>query len=307
MKESIKYKILYTGKLLISDKLFYKAANYYLHLRMGFLPRKLNIKIPKTFNEKIIYNKLYNRFENGHFLADKFEVRKYIKKIIGEEFLVPLLGIYDNEEKIDFTVLPKKFVIKITQGSGWNILIEDKNNTNFKEVKEKLKFWLKLDYSIYGREWQYNSTTSRIIIEEYLESSVDYPLHDYKFFCFNGTPCYIQLDVDRSSNHTRNFYDLNWKFQPFRLLYSNSKEIIERPKQLEEMISLSKKIAMELSTYMDFVRIDFYNCKGRIYFGEITFHPDGGSAPFMPRKYDNLLGQQLKMTQKDKYSILKNV
>lgn len=291
MEESLKYKILCTGKQLFSDSFFHKAAHYYLHLRKGVLPRKLNINEPRTFNEKIIYNKLYSRFDEGHFLADKYKVRKYVSNVIGEKFLVPFLGIYDHPDDIDFSILPKSFVIKITQGSGWNILIKDKGNSNFRKIKEKLKFWLELDYSIYGREWQYNKTTSKIIIEKYLGE----PLYDYKYFCFNGNPKFIQVDIDRQDLHSRNFYDLNWNKLNFSLMYPTSKKDIPPPLNLIEMNDCVTQLAESLKDNMSFARIDFYNQEGKIFFGEITFHPGGGCEPFLPRKADEMVGDFWKM------------
>ena len=274
------YALLKIGKKVVSDRLYSHLANYYLHLRKKQIPTILNLDEPKTFNEKILFSKLNNRFEEGHLLADKFLVRDFVKYTLGEDYLISILGIYDNVESINTYNLPKKFVIKATQGSGWNIIVKDKDTFNWEEAKVTLTKWLNQDYSLYGREWQYNWETNKILIEKFLENNESSPLHDYKFFCFNGEPKYIQVDVDREKDHKRNFYDLQWNLQEFRLMYPNTEVVISKPKELEKMISLAKKVSGKLKDKMNFVRVDFYINEGKIYFGEITFHPDGGCAPF---------------------------
>ena len=295
MKEYLKYYLLKVSLVLISDSFFHKCANYYLHLRNGKIPKLLNLKNPITLNEKIIYNKINNRFDEGHILADKFEVRNFIDEIIGGKYLIPLIGVYENVDAIDFSELPNQFVIKITMGSGWNVIVEDKTKINIDELKKKLNRWLKMDYSIYGREWQYKSNTKKIIIEKYLHDTIETPLYDYKFFCFNGTPKLIQVDVDRRKKHKRNFYNCNWELQQIQLLYPNSSQSIPQPTKLNEMLQLVNKISMKLRNKMNFVRIDFYNYKDEIYFGEITFHPGGGCEPFTPMKVDMTLGSELRI------------
>lgn len=294
MNLNTKYKVLKIGKKIVSDKIFNVIAHYYLHLRKNRFPKRLKIKHPITFNEKIIWNKLNNRFKGGELLADKYEVRKFVANTIGEEYLIPLIGIYSKVDEIDFSTLPEKFVVKATQGSGLNLIVKDKSKLDIESTKKLLNEWLKIDYSIFGREWQYDIKTNKIIIEAFISDDSKGELKDYKYFCFNGTPKYIQLDLDRFLGHKRNFYDLNWNIQPFTIMHSLSDELIEKPGNLDKMNALASKISEVLKDKMNFCRVDFYNIDGQILFGEITFHPAGGCEPFSEYKYDIELGQMIK-------------
>lgn len=293
MELRIKYKILKVGKKIISDRLFHLIAHYYLHIRQGVFPKRLNINKPKTFNEKIIWNKLNNRFKGGELLADKFEVRKYVEEVIGQEYLIPLIGVYSNVDEINFDELPNQFVLKATQGSGLNLIVKDKANLNLIEVKKTLNEWLRIDYSIVGREWQYDIKTNKIIIESFISDDLNDDLKDYKYFCFNGVPKYIQVDSERFQGHKRNFYDLNWKEQPFTIMYPRSKDSIDVPKNLNRMNEIAETLAKSLQKELNFSRIDLYNLDGEILFGEVTFHPGGGCEPFSNYEYDLKLGQMI--------------
>ena len=290
----MKLEIINFLRKRLSDMSFFKISNYYLHLRHLFFPKNLDLKNPKTFNEKIIFLKLKNRFKDAHLLVDKYEVRNYITKIIGDKYLIPLIGVYDDVNDINFKALPKQCAIKANQSSGNNILVKDINQVDIEEVKKELEKWLKIDYSVFG-EWQYKGIKNKIVIEKYLHNTVDNPLLDYKFFCFNGEPKYIQVDIDRDTNHTRNFYDLDWVKVDFKILYPNCSRIIKQPKHLELMVRLVKLIAEDLRDRLPFVRVDFYDHNNEVYFGEITFHPEGGCGPIRPIQYDVILGNQLKL------------
>ena len=290
----MKLKIFTYLRKILSDKSFSKLGYYYLHIRSFRIPKLLNLESPMTFNEKIIHLKLNNRFKDANLLVDKYEVRKYITQIIGDKYLIPLIGAYDNVDEIDFKSLPKQCVIKANQSSGDNILVKNINELDVHDVKEKLKKWLQIDYSTFG-EWQYKGIKNKVIIEKYIYNTVENPLLDYKFFCFNGKPKYVQVDVDRETNHTRKFYDLEWNPQEFTFLYPRPQREIKRPKNLETMIQLVSKISEDLKSRMDFVRIDFYDHNNEVFFGEITFHPEGGSGPILPKKFDLILGSQLEL------------
>jgi hypothetical protein len=288
----MKLKIVRLLHVLLSDKNFSLLAYYYLHIRFLKTPTLITLNNPKTFNEKIIYLKLYNRFREAHLLVDKYEVRKYISKIIGDKYLIPLIGSFNSVDEIDFKILPKQCVIKANQSSGNNILVKDINEINVSKLKEKLIKWLKIDYSVYG-EWQYKGIKNKILIEKYIHNTFENPLLDYKFFCFNGKVKYIQVDIDRDTNHTRNFYNLDWQLANFSILYPNSSRTINRPQNLNTMINLVSLIAEDLSDRLRFVRIDFYDHNNEVYFGEITFHPEGGCGPISPINYDIELGSEL--------------
>ncbi len=290
MLVKMKSLILIGLSKLLSAYYFAIIKRIYFHVRHGKIPKGLNFNSPKTFNEKINYLKLYNKQDNGSLLADKIEVKEFVKKIIGEEYLIPSIKTFETVEEIIWDDLPSSFVIKATHSSGMNFICPDKNNINTEKVIEDMKNWLTTDYTEIGGEWQYN-LTPRLICEEYLENTKNLPLLDYKFLCFNGKPIYIQVDIDRFSKHTRNIYDLNWNLQSFTFIYENSKHPINKPKKLEEMIHISEK----LSQGFPLMRVDLYSYQNRIYFGELTFHPDGGCGFIRPYKFDKILGNLINL------------
>lgn len=278
-------------KILMPENIYNYFFYYYNHFRKHYLPKKINLKSPQTFNEKILWLKMYYRYPGANKLADKFLVREYIKRTIGEKYLIPLFGVYDTADKIDFSKLPDSFVLKPNHASGLILFVKDKRKLDELKCKKMLNKWLKLDYYKLSKSYEYKDIKPRILCEEYLEGSREFGLLDYKFFCFNGEPLYIQVDFDRFANHTRAFYDINWNKQPFTTLYPLSIKELPRPKNFDEMIY----VARTLSKDMIFVRIDLYNIEGRIYFGEITFHHGGGFEPVYPKEYDVYLGQLIKL------------
>lgn len=272
---------------ILPDKVFFNIQYNVTCLRHGYKMHWLNINNPKRFNEKIHWLKLNPCIKEGEILADKYKVREFIKKNIGETYLVPLIGVWNNAEDIDFSKLPNKFALKANHGSGMNIICQDKNKLNWDKAKKKVKFWLKNSQYCISREWQYKNTSRKIICEEFLE----YDITDYKFFCFNGQPLYIQVDIDRFENHTRAFFTTNWELAPFTTLYKYPNKDISRPKELEEMLYVAKTLAKDYN----FVRIDLYIHHNKVYFGEITLHPEGGCGIFIPDEYDYILGKMLKL------------
>lgn len=275
---------------IFGEYYFAKIKRLYLHLRFGKIPRGFNFKNPKTFNEKINYLKLFKKEIKGSILADKIDVKEYVKKLIGDKYLIPTIGTYNSIDEIDWDILPNSFVMKATHSSGMNFLCSNKNEINKSKIINNMKEWLKSDYAKEGGEWQYN-LIPRIICEEYLENTVEKPLLDYKFFCFKGKVKYIQVDTDRFSNHSRNFYDKNWELQPFTILYSNTDYKIKKPNQLINMIEIAEKLSKD----REFLRIDLYNYNNKIYFGEITFHPGGGCEIIEPYNYDLILGEMIEL------------
>lgn len=267
---------------LVYNHFFY----YYLHLKNGVTPKRLDLKNPTTFNEKTIWMKMYHRYKDAHVLADKILVKEFVKEKVGEEYIIPNITIYDDASNINLDALPSSFVMKANHGSGWNIICPDKEALDLPKVRTQLTRWLKTNYSDIGKEYQYRDIVPKILCEQYLESSKDEPLIDYKIFCFSGEPTYIQVDLDRLTNHTRNFYDLDWNLLPFTTLYPLGKRQLAKPEKLEEMLS----IARVLSAGLKFARIDLYFHRKSIYFGEITFHHGGGFEPFTPPEYDGILG-----------------
>jgi hypothetical protein len=224
-------------------------------------------------------------------LADKIEVREYIKEIVGEEYLIPLIGIYNSYKDIDFLKLPKSFVLKANHGSGWNIICHNKLNLDIRKTKIKLKKWYKTNFYYYQGEWAYRNIIPRFICERLiLDENGQLPV-DYKFFCFNGEPLYIQVDLDRFIDHKRVFFNPLWELQPFRLLYPSTSKDIPEPENLDVMLNIAQK----LSSGHIFTRVDLYDIKGSVFFGEICFYPENGKGIFYPRNWDFILGEHINL------------
>lgn len=231
--------------------------------------------------------------ENLWPYADKWEVRKIVKRKIGPGILTKVYGVWENALEIDFKKLPKKFVLKPNHGSSWVIVVKDKSTIDEADVRHKLNYWLKINYYYwYGRERQYKLIEPKIIGEQYLEDN-NKNLLDYKFFCFGGKVRFIHLTIDRFTDHKRkNFYDRNWNRLPFTYgPLPGSDKKFPKPKNFSKMIEIAEK----LSSGLKLARIDLYNLNGKIYFGEITLTPGNGMDIFRPKKYDQIYGDLLKL------------
>lgn len=272
---------------LISDRNFILISSFLSYKRLGFRYSKYNLSNPQSFNEKLNVLKLDKINENLWKYADKIEVRKYIQHTIGQQYLVPLLGIYNNADEIDFENLPNQFAMKTNHGSGWNVICKNKGALNIRATARMFNRWLTFNAFYLSREYQYKPIQPAILCEEMLQ----YNIYDYKFFCFDGEPQIVQLDIDRFTNHKRAFYNMYWEKQNFSIRYKISEKHIEKPKQWEEM----KSIARQLATPFRFVRVDLYIHAGHIYFGELTFFPGGGNEPFNPVEADFEFGKYLKL------------
>lgn len=249
--------------------------------------KELNLKNPISFSEKQQWYKLNEKNPLMQVCADKYAVREYLQQKGYGYLLNDLLGVYGKVEDIQLDELPERFVIKAAHGSGFNVIVKDKRQLNWKQTKRLLNSWLHQNIAWSGREWVYLNMPRRIVIEKYLEDETG-ELRDYKFFCFNGKPQFMQLEVGRYTGHnTRNFYDINWNLMPFgKELPHNPHIDIEKPEMFEEM----KHIAEELCKPFQFVRVDLYQVCGKIYFGELTFFPAGGAPDFVPPEYDDIVG-----------------
>ena len=231
--------------------------------------RYFNIDYPQTFNEKIQWLKLYDSTPIKTRLADKYLEREWVKEKIGEKYLIELLGAYDTFDEIDFKKLPKQFVIKCNHGCGYNIIVKDKSKLDIKEARKKINAWMKENYAFrFGCELQYRDIKPKIIVEKYLENKNHDFLTDYKFYCFNGNPKYLQIISSRTEKeHKTSFYDQNWTKQSF---YDNlfENKVLEKPQNYQQMINLAQKLSQDFS----YVRVDFYVLDdGTIKFGEMTF------------------------------------
>lgn len=264
-----------------------KDEQYLKLVYRGIFNKKLDLKKPLTYNEKLQWLKLYDRHANYTKLVDKYEVRNHIAKTIGEEYLIPLLGVWDGFKDIDFSVLPNQFVLKCTHDSGGIVICTDKSNFNITEAREKINQSLKRNFYYIGREWPYKNVKPRIICEQYMVDESGTELKDYKVFCFNGEPKLIQVDFNRFSGHKRNLYDIVWNYIPLSIGYPNDpRTIIKQPTKLREMLSLSTVLAKNYPH----VRVDWYSIHNQLYFGELTFFHGSGYEKFSPETYNKLLG-----------------
>lgn len=269
--------------LLISDE--QAVINYYKKRTGGKIP---DLKNPVKFSEKQQWYKLNDKDELKTKCADKYTVRKYIEDCGYQELLNDLLAVYEKPSQIDLDALPDKFVIKASHGSGFNLIVTDKNKVNWFMWKRIMNSWLHQDIYWSGREWVYKTLKPKLIVEKYLEDESG-GLQDFKFFCFNGEPRFMQLEVGRYTDHnTRNFYDMDWNLMPFGKEIPHNPNIkVEKPMAFEEM----KVIARKLSAPFQFVRVDLYQVGGKVYFGELTFFPAGGAPDFVPSEYDEIVGK----------------
>ncbi len=247
----------------------------------------LNLNSPELYNEKVQYAKLYYRDPKLNSLVDKYEARDYVKKTIGEKYLTKLYGVYNSIEEVPFDELPDKFVMKLTNGSGYNYLCLNKNNKEIRKIKRRFKKWMKVDFYMLGREWAYKDVKNRIICEEFLECDEPYGLNDYKIFCFNGEPKLIQVDYSRFTGHKRNLYTPDWEFIDERVAYENDRNAdIPAPKNLTTMLNCAR----ELSKGIPHVRVDFYSIGDRLVFGEMTFYHGAGYLRFENERFERWLG-----------------
>ncbi|MGN0243019.1 MAG: ATP-grasp fold amidoligase family protein [Lachnospiraceae bacterium] len=247
----------------------------------------MNLEKPELYNEKVQYAKLYCRDERLKKLVDKYEVRDYVREIIGKEYLTQIYGVYSSVDEIPFDNLPEKFVMKLTNGSGYNYICTKKTKKEIRKIKGRFKKWLKVDFYMLGREWAYKDVDNRIICEEYLECDGIYGLNDYKVFCFNGEPKVIQVDYARFSEHKRNLYTPDWEFIDERVAYDNDRNAdIEEPVNLEEMLTCARR----LSKGFPHVRVDFYSIKDRLIFGELTFYHGAGYLQFENESFERKMG-----------------
>ncbi|WP_306484185.1 ATP-grasp fold amidoligase family protein [Anaerococcus sp.] len=252
--------------------------------------RLMDFSDPKTFNEKLQWLKLYDRKPEYTKMVDKYKVREYISEKIGKEYLIPLLGVWDDPDDIDFDTLPNEFVLKCNHNSGLGMCIcKDKNNLDIQKVKIELKKGLKEDYYLSGREWPYKNVPRKIICEEYLGENPN----DYKFFCFNGKVEYILVCSDRFESIKETFFDMNWNVAPFKRPNIEIDDKIKIPINFNKMIELSEFLSKDIP----FLRVDFYEVDNKIYFGELTFFPASGFSGFEPEGWDYKLGELIELPE----------
>lgn len=254
--------------------------------------KKLNLKNPKSFNEKLQWLKLYNHNPIYTQMVDKYEAKKFVANIIGEQYIIPTLGVWEKTEDIEWDKLPSQFVLKCTHNSGGIVICRDKEKLNKEAAIKKLNKSLKNNYYKVGREWPYKNVHRRIIAEKYMVDESGEELKDYKFFCFDGNPRFIQVDYDRFNNHKRNLYDVEWNRLPFTLqVPTDWKHEIPKPEAYSEMLEISKKLSKGISH----LRVDLYHISGKVYFGEMTFFHGCGHEKFKPEEWNYKFGEWIKL------------
>lgn len=270
-----------------SDKIFLQLK---YHLCMG---KKLKLKNPETFSEKLQWLKLYYRKPEQTMMADKYAVRAYIAEMLGEEYLIPLLGVWDSPDEINFDALPNQFVLKCNHNSGTGMIIcKDKKQLDIEKAKRELHKGLKQNYYLSGREWPYKNIPRKIVAEKFMSDGSGKSLKDYKFMCFHGEVkcCFLCVDRNEQGKAKIVVYDREWNNMGFgrNMVYHMD---IPKPIQYDKMIELAEVLAKDFP----FSRIDFYEIEGQIYFGEITFYPASGLEGFTPQSWDEKLGSWISI------------
>ena len=283
--------ILKFGKWL-PDESFLKLR---FLVRMGY---PVNLKAPKTYSEKLQWLKLYDHRDLYTTLVDKYEVKEYVGKLIGEQYLAKTYGVWDSPDAINFNALPQRFVLKTTHGGGNDgvFVVKDKNSIDEVDIKGRLFKALQQDLYKHSREWPYKNVKRRIIAEEFLEDQETGELRDYKFFCFNGEVKALFVATDRQKREEPyfNFFDADYKELDLKQGHPQNPVPPEKPKKFEEM----KLVAAKLSKGLPHVRVDLYEANGKVYFGEMTFYHFGGMVHFEPEKWDEIFGSWLSLPEK---------
>ena len=258
----------------------------------GEMKKKLNLDSPKTFNEKLQWLKLHDRKEIYHTLVDKAEIKDYVSNIIGNEYIIPTIGVWNSVDDIPFRKLPNRFVIKCTHDSGSVIVCSDKAKLDIEKVKKKLRYCLKKSTFWFGREWPYKGLTPHIIAEEMLGDG-SRALTDYKVLCFNGVPKLIEVHIGRGTfDHTQDFYTTDWqRTEIVQTCEPMAKEPMSAPNCLNQMIELSRTLCKGFIH----IRVDWYIVDEKLYFGELTFYDGSGFAKFVDEKWDQMLGDWIEL------------
>ncbi|MEE3333359.1 MAG: ATP-grasp fold amidoligase family protein [Ruminococcus sp.] len=258
--------------------------------------KKLNLDNPQTYNEKLQWLKLYNRKKEYTKLVDKYEAKKIVADIIGDQYIIPTLGVWKNFGDIDFNSLPNQFVLKTTHDSGGVVICRDKETFDIEKAKRIIEKSQKNNFYLMGREWPYKDVEPRIIAEEYKEDAKTEELRDYKFFCFNGSAKALFIASDRQSDSETkfDFFDMDFNHLDFTNGHPNADVYPDPPEKLKLMQELAEK----LSVGFPHVRVDFYEVNGKVYFGELTFFHWSGIVPFDPEEWDYKFGSMIELPQK---------
>lgn len=273
----------------MSDEKFLKKK---FKLKFGY---PLDLENPTTFNEKLQWLKLYDRNPEYTIMVDKYLAKKYVADKIGEEYIIPTLGVWDNPDEIDFDKLPDQFVLKCNHNSGVGMCIcRDKLKLDIKKVRSELRKGLRQNYYLSGREWPYKDVPKKIIAEKYMEDQKTKGLTDYKIYTFNGIPKIMGIYCDRPQNTRSDFFDKDFNCLGFTWGYPHIKDKPKKPKNFEKMFELAEQLAKGTIE----LRVDFYEVNEKIYFGELTFFDGGGFDIIEPSEWDYKLGQLIELPRK---------
>ena len=275
---------------ILPDKLYLKL------MYKACFNKNLNFENPQTFNEKLQWLKLYNRNPQYTTMVDKLAVKSYVSNLIGEEYVVDLLGVWESADDVELETLPNQFVLKCTHDSAGLIICKDKNELDWKKAKNKLKKCMKRNFYYSGREWPYKNVKPKIIAEKYLEDTELKELRDYKFFTFNGEPKVIYITQGRGSGNETcaDFFNMDFEHMNIKIDHENADIVPQKPKNFE----LMKQLATKLSNGIPHVRVDFYEVDGKVYFGELTFFHCSGFDPFKTEEWDLKFGEWITLPKK---------
>lgn len=300
-KAQIKKKI--KSPLSVVKRSLLKQLPDSIYLRLMYrkaFGKRLNLSNPQTFNEKLQWLKLHDRKPIYTTMVDKYLAKQYVADVIGPQYVIPTLGVWERAEDIDFDKLPDQFVLKCTHDSGSVIICKDKKSLNIDETIKKLNAALRTNFYWSGREWPYKNVKPRIIAEEYLEDKTT-PVNgliDYKFYCFNGKPQFLYCGfaniIDGQKHDLLSFYDLDWQPAPFyRTDYDPLPFLVGKPENLNEMIRISEMLSKDIP----FLRVDLYNINGQAFFSELTFAPGSGYGAFSPPEWENRIGEMITLSK----------
>lgn len=276
---------------------FYSDKQYLENIFPLLVGYPLNIDNPQTFNAKLQWLKIYDKNPLYTKMVDKVEAKKYVSSIIGEQFIIPTLGVWNSVDEIEWGKLPNQFVVKSTNDSGGVVVCKDKNKFDFISAKKKLKRLGGRNYIEYTKEYCYANVPHRFLAEQYMEDESGTELKDYKIYCFNGVPRFLFVATGRQKGDKRlDFFDTNFNHLPVTNGCPNADITPVKPNNFEMML----EIASKLSNGIPHVRVDLYNVKGHIYFGELTFYDGSGFVPFEPYEWDKKFGDFLILPNKDK-------
>ena len=277
---------------LIPSKLW---LSYNFKRKMGY---PMDWKNPKTYSEKLQWLKVYDKNPLYTALVDKYEVKKYIADAIGEEYIIPTLGVWDSFDEIDFDTLPDRFVLKCTHDSGGIAIVKDKTTFDKEKARKQFKIAMARNPYTTNREWPYKNVKPRIIAEQYMENEETHDLRDYKFFSFNGETKAMFIATERASETEEtkfDFFDMDYNHLDFRNGHPNAEKWPAKPQNFEKMRELANKLSVGIPQ----VRVDFYEVGGRVYFGEMTFFHWSGMKPFEPAEWDRTFGDWITLPSKN--------